>query len=70
MDYMYEYMNQKIASSHMNILLYISVSYITPMCVLSDTYAYAFAKSPGVRVCHADYALGSATVLCNVMHIV
>ena len=51
---------------------YASVRLIWHLCVhiLSYTYVYTFAKSPGVRVSHADYALGSATVLCNVMHIV
>ena len=58
--YVWIYEPENCTFTHVRILL----------CILSDTYVYAFAESPGVRVCHADYALDPATVLCNAMHIV
>ena len=59
--YASEQENGTIAYKHMRIILTIH------LCVLSHTSVYAFAESPGVRVCHADYALGPTTLLCNAM---
>ena len=42
-------------------LVHTCVSYLTPLSIhtpLSNTPVLAFAESPGVRLCHADYALG------------
>ena len=59
------HLNQKMGLlpmyTYMRIILTIHLS------VLSHTSVYAFAESPGVRVCHADYALGPTTLLCNAM---
>ena len=47
--------------------IYMRIILTIHLSVLSHTSVYAFAESPGVRVCHADYALGPTTLLCNAM---